>query len=224
MDVFVKEKNLDEVKKKIDSIISEFGKISYMESALNANFTFDVKRYLYTKLAELCEFKKMYDKAAKALVNRTTIEVTFRERIATFTKAGELYAKAGSVEESIQTFLKAMSEANTAEKQAIRAKVRQVFLECAKEAEKGQKKSNAIRYYEKLLELPLGENEKKEIKEKLAAIYKSLGKFAEMKSLEMGLRGGEKRAIPTQVERYSEKTLDERTRPSKDDDLGIDMI
>jgi hypothetical protein len=189
MENLVREKNLEEVKQKINSMVSDFVKISYIESALTHNFTFDVKRYLYTTMADLCERKKMFDRAAKAIVNRTTIEVTFRERIASFLRAGELYAKEGRVEDSVQTFMKAYAEANSQQKTEIKQKMMDTLRACAAETEKTGRKQAVITYYEKLLELPIGEIERRQIKEKLIVIYKSLGKFTEVKSLEMGLRG-----------------------------------
>lgn len=220
METLVREKNTAEIKQKLNSIISDFGKVAYLESALTHNFTFDIKRFLYTTLADVCEKKKLYEKAAKAIVNRTTIEVTYRERIASFTKAGELYAKAGKVEESIHTFLKATSEANSIEKQQIKTKVKNILLACAEEAYKSSKRSNAIKYYEKLLEMPMPDAEKQEIKNKLITIYKSLGKFAEVKSLEMGLRGSQ-----TQTRTTREKSAQQQTQPkSNTNEFGIEIM
>lgn len=180
----IQEKTLEEIKQKLDSMTSDFNKINYLEAALSREFTFDIKRFLYTKLAELYEAKRMYEKAAKAITNRTINEVTFRERIASFMRAGELYIKAGKIEDGLHTYLKALTEANTTERQEIKMKIKAVLFEGAKEAEKSGRKANVIRYYEKLLELPLSPVEKQEIKAKLLAIYKALGKFSEAKALE----------------------------------------
>lgn len=227
METLVREKNLEEVKTKLNSITSDFGKVSYLESALTHNFTFDVKRYLYTKLAEVCEQKKMYEKGARALLNRTTIEVTYRERIATFLKSAEMFAKAAKLEMSTQTFLKAFAEGNSQEKAMIKQKMLDTIKFCAAEAEKSGKKTTVIPYYEKLLEMPITEQERQEVKQKLIQVYKTLGKFAEVKSLEMGLKGQQHMKESREVKTRENTTLDERTNPKNkrnENDLGIEIF
>jgi hypothetical protein len=226
METLVREKNLQEVKAKVDSIVSDFGKVSYLESALTQSFTFDVKRFLYTKLAEVCEQKKMYEKAGRALLNRTTIEVTYRERISTFIKSAEMFVKAGKLEMANQTFLKAYAEGNSQEKTMIKQKMVDTIKACADEAEKTGRKQVVIPYYIKLLEMPIGEQERQQIKQKLISAYKTLGKFAEVKSLEMGLKGQHQKEIK-EVRNRENTTLDERTNPHNkrdENDLGIEIM
>lgn len=218
----IHEKNLDEVKKKLASQTSVFNQISYLEAVVaQQQLTFDIKRWAYTKLAELYENRRMPEKAAKAILNRTTLEVTYRERIASFLKAGELFAKAGRMEETVQTFLKAYAEGNSQEKAGIKQKMMDIIRSCAADAERTGRKQAVIPYYQKLLELPISEAERQQVKDKLIQTYKLLGKFAEMKSLEMGFRGQQ----PREREVKDTRTLDERTqKPSrKDDDLGIEF-
>jgi hypothetical protein len=216
----VKEKNLEEVKKKLAAQTSDFNQISYLEAVIAVqSLTFDIKKWAYTKLSELYEKKKYFDKAARALLNRTTIEVTYRERIATFLKAGELFAKGARMEETIQTFMKAYAEGNSSEKTMIKQKMVEVIRTAASEAERSGKKNSVIPYYQKLLELPIPESERQQIKDKLIALYKSLGKFAEMKSVEMGMKGQQAH----QAREIKTETLDERTRKKPDGDLGIEF-
>lgn len=217
----VHEKTLDEVKKKLETQTSDFNQISYLENVIaQQSLTFDIKRWTYTKLAELYEKKRYFDKAARAVLNRTTLEVLYRERIASFLRAGDLFAKGARMEECIQAFLKAYSEGNNQEKSIIKQKMMESIRNAAMEAERSGKKNAVIPYYQKLLELPIGENERQQIKEKLIVLYKSLGKFAEIKSLEMGLKG--QQAHPMK-EVKDTRTLDERTRRGNPKDLGIEF-
>lgn len=220
----VNEKNLEQVKNKFASQTSDFNQISYLEAVIaQQSFTFDVKKWAYTKLAELYEKKRYFEKGARALLNRTTIEVTYRERIATFLKAGELFAKGAKMEETIQTFMKAYAEGNSSEKSMIKQKMVDAIRAAASEAERSGKKNAVVPYYQKLLEMQIPESERQQIKEKLMALYKSLGKFAEMKSLEMGLKGQQSHAAR---EVKDTRTLDERTQrqPKNENDLGIEFF
>ena len=214
----VHEKTLDEIKKKLETQISEFSQIAYIEAVLSRQeITFDIRKWAYTKLSELNEKKNYFEKAARILLNRATIEVTFRDRIATFLKAGELFAKAARMEESVQTFMKAYAESNSREKEAIKQKMANVIKQCANDAEKSGKKRSVIPYYQKLLELSIPESERKQIRDKLIATYKALGNFSEAKSLEMGLKGQQVKEQPTE-------SLDKRTRAQTDNELGIEIF
>jgi tetratricopeptide (TPR) repeat protein len=216
----VKEKTLEEVRKKTESQTSDFNQISYLENVVNQQqLTFDIKKWGYTQLSELYEKKRYYDKAARALLNRTTIEITYRERIATFLRAAELFVKGARMEDAIQTFMKAFAEGNSQEKMMIKQKMMDSIRACAEEAEKSGKRNAVIPYYQKLLELPIGEKERQQVKDKLASLYKSLGKFAEAKSLELGFRGQQAR----EREVKDTRTLDEKTRKTPDNDLGIEF-
>jgi tetratricopeptide (TPR) repeat protein len=184
MEIRVKEKSLREVEEKLNSMTNDLSKISYMESALKENVTFDVKRFLYDKLAEIFSQRKMYDRAALAISNKITITTTFREKMETYVHAGELFAKAGRVVDAEHMFNKALGEANTIEKEKIKQKVREVFFKNAEHLERAGKRASAVVFYERLLGMGLDEKERNSIKEKILLIYKALGEFSKARTLE----------------------------------------
>ncbi|MFZ5955577.1 MAG: hypothetical protein ACOYT4_04055 [Nanoarchaeota archaeon] len=185
MVVRIQEKSVAEIDKKIREMTTSLNKIAYLESAIKFNFSFDIKRFIWEKLSTLYEEKKLYDKAAKAMVGKALIDISFRDKMESYLKAGEFFAKAGKIEDSEHIFTKAIREAQTQEeKLKIKLAMKNIFLTIAKELEKSSKKVNASYFYKKILEMPITESEKQQIKEKLRIIYKSLGKFREAELLE----------------------------------------
>jgi len=184
MEIRVKEKTLKEFEEKIKSMTNDLSRISYMDSALKENVTFDVKRFLYTKLAEVFSSRKMFDRAALAVANKIAITTTFREKIETYLQAGELFTKAGRVIDAEHMFNKAMGEANTTEKQMIKNKMKEVFLREAQELDRLGKKASSVVFYEQLLRGSLDPKERQDINQKLLPVYKALGKISEARALE----------------------------------------
>lgn len=181
----VKEKDLDEIKEKIAATNTVLSKIYYVESALKElSFGLDIKRYLYQVLSELYAERKMFDRSAKAMSNKASMEITFRSKIESYLTAGELYSKALKADDAEEMFLRASREANDLERQRIRLTKKNVYFGTARDLEKRLKRSAAAKFYEKLIAMNLEPIEKKEVKEKLTAIYKSLGMFREIKLLE----------------------------------------
>lgn len=184
MEIRVIEKTIKEVEAKLNSMTSDLSKMSYMESALKNNLTFDVKRFLYDKLAEIFTARKMFDRAALSVANKIAITTTFREKIDTYLRAGNLFAKAGRVIDSEHMFNKALGEANSQEKEKIKQIAKEVFLTNAEELEKFGKRASAVIFYERLLGMGLEEKERQIIKQKILPVYKALGEFAKAKAIE----------------------------------------
>jgi tetratricopeptide (TPR) repeat protein len=126
----------------------------------------------------------MFDRAALSIANKIAITTTFREKIETYLKAGELFAKAGRVVDSERMFNKALGEANANEKEKIKAMAKEVFLKSAGELEQAGKRASAIIFYERLLGMGLTEQERQNIKQKILPIYKALGEFSKARTVE----------------------------------------
>ena len=155
-------------------------KIAYLESALKKNaFTFELKRFIWHKLIELYEERNLIEKAAKASAGLAGIEVAFREKIESYLKAGELYSKAGKIEDSEEMFTRAVRNSTAEQKVNILLARKNVYLVSAHALEERGKKATAVKFYEKLIKMKLDELEKNEVKGKLIMTYKSLGKFKE---------------------------------------------
>lgn len=185
MAIYVREKDLDEIKERLATINTTLSKINYIESALKGqDFDFEVKRFLYQELSNLYSERKMFERAAKAMANKATMEVVFRHKIESYMQAGEFYSKALKVDDADEMFSRAIREANDLEKQKIKLTKKNIYFTLAKELEKKMKRSAAAKFYEKLVSMDLDELEKRQAKEKLISLYKSLGMFREIKLLE----------------------------------------
>ena len=185
MAIQVREKNVEEIKDRLNGINTSLNKIVYLESALReTGFTFEMKRFLWGEIAKLYEEKKMYDKAAKAMANKASIEVTFKDKVDSYIFAAEFYSRAGRIDDADEMFVRASREANVEQKAKIELAKKNVYMVCAKELESKGKRASAIKFYERMIKLNIGEMEKEEIKRKLMTTYKALGHFREAKLLE----------------------------------------
>jgi hypothetical protein len=82
---------------------------------------------------------------------------------------------------------KAMSQANSIEKNEIYFTIKDFYKKEAESYERDLKRVHAARFYEKLLEMRISDSERKEIQEKLMDIYDKLGKTKEYLILKKGL-------------------------------------
>jgi len=184
MSIDINEQTIEEIQERLEGMKTDLNKIVYLESALKKGFSFKIKHFLWENLVGLYEERKMYDKAAKAMSAKSGVEVAFRDKIESYLKAAELYAKAGRIIDADEMFIRAIRNANIEQKQKIKLARKNIFLVSAKELEQAGKKVAASRFYEKLLEMKLDEMEKELIKDKLLKTYKALGKFREARLLE----------------------------------------
>lgn len=157
----------------------DFVQIDYLTTFLEEKLTFDIKKFIYFKLAEIYERKGMLKDAAKMFDNIALISIAFSEKIKHYIKEAELYIKAGTFEEADEAMKKAISQANTIEKQDIYFVIKNVYKKQAEIYEKEMKRNHAAIIYEKLLEMSITELEKQEIKKKLLELYEKLGKLKE---------------------------------------------
>ncbi len=181
----VKEKTIGEIREKIKEMNTDLNKINYLESALKvAGFTFEIKRQIWGLLADLYENRKMFDKAGKAMANKAGVEILIKEKLESYLKAGELFAKAGRIDDVDDMFTRAMRDANYEQAMKIKLARKNIYFVSAQDLERQNKKASAVKYYERLIKMDLDELEKKQIKEKLIETYKALGKFREIELLE----------------------------------------
>jgi len=147
----------------------------------------DTKKFIFLKLASLYEASKLFGETAKAYENAASLSLTFAERIKHYTKAAEYYAKLGDFNRVDEAVRKAMAEANSKEREDIQATVKMIYKNQAAQLESEMKRSNAARFYEKLLDMRLSDQERREIKERLAELYRKLGRLQEALTLEKSL-------------------------------------
>ncbi len=167
-----------EIEKEL-SCKGDFVKIEYLTRFLKEPLSMDMKKFVFLKLAETYEKTGMLTEAAKNYENAETIAIPFSEKIKYFMKAAELYIKAGDFERTDEAMKKAMQQANSMERDNIYYTIKDFYKKQAQAYENILKRANAVKIYEKLLDMKINEIEKKEIKEKLLDLYGKLGKIKE---------------------------------------------
>jgi len=184
MVIRVTEKTIQEIEVRLSTIDTAFNKIVYLESALKACSGIEAKRFIWQKISELYEDRKMFEKAAKAMMGKAGFDITYSDKIDSYLRAAELYSKAGKVEDAEHMFVRASRDANDQQKEKLRLSKKNIFLVSAKELEDKGRSASSCKFYEKLVKMNLDSTEKEQIKQKLISIYKSLGRFKEIKFLE----------------------------------------
>ncbi|MFA4960041.1 MAG: hypothetical protein WC548_00045 [Candidatus Pacearchaeota archaeon] len=185
MGVQVREKSVEEIRTKLLSMQTALNKITYLESALREiGLTYEIKRFIWGELGNLYGERIMYEKAAKAMMNKAAMEVSPRTKIDNYISAAEYFSRAGRVDDADEMFNRASRDSSPQEKIKINLAKKNIYLVCATELEKKGKRASAVKFFEKLMKMNLEEFEKVQIKEKLLSTYKALGHFREAKLIE----------------------------------------
>jgi tetratricopeptide (TPR) repeat protein len=161
-----------------------FVQIDHLTYFLKENLTLDMKKFICIKLATLYEKVGMLTEAAKMYESAGIISIAFTEKMKHFVKEAELYIKTGSFDRADEAMKKAMGQANSIEKQNIYTSIKEFYKRQAEVYEKELRRNHAAIIYEKLLEMKISDQERKEIKEKLLVLYDKLGKRDEYLLLE----------------------------------------
>ncbi|HUW43803.1 MAG TPA: hypothetical protein VMV95_02500 [Bacillota bacterium] len=165
----------------------DFVQIDSLTNFLNEPLSMGIKKFVFLKLAELYEKTSMLKEAAKNYNNAAMVSIPFSEKMKYFVKEAELYISAGDFEKAEGAQKKAISEANSIEREEIYFTIKEFYKKEAETYEKNLKRAHAARVYEKLLEIRISDLERKEIREKLMGIYDKLGKTKEYLILKKGL-------------------------------------
>ena len=144
----------------------------------------DTKKFIYLKLAELYEKAKMFSEAAKMCDHAADLSIPYAEKMGHYKREAELYARAGEFDRSEMAMKKAMSEVNYREKEEIYNSMKDFYKEQGKMYEKMEKRNQAVKFYEKVLEMRISDAERSEIKARLMELYKKLGKIREYSAME----------------------------------------
>jgi tetratricopeptide (TPR) repeat protein len=146
----------------------------------------DKRKFVHTKLAEIYERRGMFAEAAKMYNNVAIASVVFGEKIKAYTQEAKFYIKAGMFELADEAIKKAMGEANSSERINLQANIKIFYKQQAEIYEKQNRRSNAVKIYEKMLQMRLFEPDRPMIKEKLLGLYEKIGKIKEY----LALKGG----------------------------------
>ena len=185
MDISIKDRSIKEIDEQLTNMNTDLNKIYFLETLLkNPRPSLDYKRYILEKISELNEGRKMYERAAKYMLQKATIEIASKEKMESYLKAAELYAMAGKLEDSEQMFLRAKRECKPEEQGRIELAKKNIFLTFAQDLENKGKKASASKFYEHLVKMKLEPAQKQIIKEKLIRTNKALGLFRDIKAIE----------------------------------------
>ena len=157
----------------------EFVQIDNLNILLKQRLHRDTKKFIYLKLVEIYNKRKMFNDVAKMYEGLAGICIAFSEQIKNHIKATEYYIQAGFFDKADYSMRKALNEANSVEKNEINFTVKDFYKRQAEEYERELKRNHATKIYEKLLEMSITDQERKEIKEKLMELYEKLGRLKE---------------------------------------------
>lgn len=164
-----------------------FVQIDHLNRFLKEPIGIDMKKFVFIKLASLYETGKLLGETAKMYDNAASVSIAFAEKIKNYMKAVEFYVKLGAFDRVEQGVRKAIGEANSKERDEINVSLKMMYKEQAKTLENEQKRNQALKFYEKLLEMRLSEQERRETKESLLDLYRKTGKLHEALVLEKSL-------------------------------------
>ena len=157
----------------------EFVQINLLNNLLKQILHRDTKKFVYLKLIEIYTKRKMFNDVAKMYEGLAGICIAFSEQIKNHLKATEYYIQAGFFDKADYSMRKALNEANSVEREEIVFSVKEFYKKQAEEHERELKRNHAARIYEKLLEMSITDEERREIKGKLMELYERLGKLKE---------------------------------------------
>jgi len=159
----------------------DFVQLDYLTNFLKIehHLDFSLKKFLYSKLAEIYERRNMLVDSAKMFDKLGLISIAFSEKIKNYVKETELYIKVGFFDRADEAMKKALNQANEMEKQDIYFAIKDFYKRQAEVYEKERRRNHALKIYEKLLEMNISDFEKQELKKKILELYEKLGKLKE---------------------------------------------
>ena len=161
----------------------EFVQMDYLSKLLRQSLHRDTKKFIYLKLIEIYDKRKMYNDSAKMYDGLADISIAFSEKVKYFVKAVESYIKAGFFDKADYSLKRAYGEANSREREDISHHVKNFYKNLAENYKREVKRNHAVKVYLKLLEMNITDMERKEIKKKLIDLYEKLGKIKEFYAL-----------------------------------------
>ena len=113
--------------------------------------------------------------AAKMAENVGVNTVAISEQIKHYTEAARLFIKGGDFERAEKAMKKAIAESNSQQKEKIYSDVKELYIQQGEIYEKKKKIKDAVKVYEKILEMNLSAEERDIYKNKLLNLYEKLG-------------------------------------------------
>lgn len=151
------------------------------------NIPTDIRKFIYTKLAEIYERRNMFADAADIYGKLAELSVTSAEKGNCFVKETENYIRAGFFDKADLALKKIISVIKATERPRIMIAIKEFYKNQAKNYEKEKRRSLAVKTYEKLLTLNISDAEKSEINQNLLGLYKELGMIGQYMTMQKKL-------------------------------------
>ena len=160
--------------------MGDYVKIDYLDRLVkDKNLPMDKRKFAYAKLSEIYEKKGMFIDAAKMANNIALMSLTFSDKIKWHVKEAELYVKSGAFERVDEALKKAMGEATEREKMNIYNQIKDFYKFQAEAHIKSNRRAQAVKTYEKVLQMKVSDAERQEVKQRLMGLYESTGRLKE---------------------------------------------
>ncbi|MDP1728811.1 MAG: hypothetical protein Q8L27_01250 [archaeon] len=208
--------DIAEIDRKLKTYLGDMVKIEYLENCLRTMIPNDASRFCHLKLSELYANRLMYGPAAKHLESAADTAVTYKDKIDCYLKEVYYLIKMSDYLMIDKAFKKALMIANNEEKIQVKESLKKMLLSQADEYEKKTMRSHAAQIYERLIEMPItNEQEKKDLMAKTAGLNSKLGRLKEaIRYEQMVKRPIEPRRLPPE----------ENVKKISFEDLGLDEV
>lgn len=147
----------------------------------------DIRKFVYSKLAEIYERRNMFADAAETYGKLAELGVP-TEKSNCFVKETENYIKAGFFDKADLAIKKIIASVKASERPTIMLSIKEFYKNQARTYEREKRRSFAVKTYEKLLTLNISDAEKNEINSKLSGLYKELGMVGQYMALNEKLK------------------------------------
>jgi len=167
--------------------VGDYVKMDLLSSALKKNVDFETRKFIFIKLAEVYEQRKMFSGAAKMMRSVAEINSTYEGKMEDFMKSNLLFMRAGNFSEGDVVFTKALGCATDLQKTSLKTERKEAYKKQAQEYVSRDRRSHAVTAYEKLLTFDLSPDEKRTIQTTLLILYEKLGKVQDYYSLKANM-------------------------------------
>jgi tetratricopeptide (TPR) repeat protein len=208
--------SVGEIDAKLRTFNSPMVKIEYLENCLKQLIPNDAARYCHIQLADLYAQRLMYGPASKHMDNAADTAVTFKDKTAFYLKEINFLLKMNDFLMIDKAYKKAMLCANNnAEKEALKSHLKKEMMLLAEDYEKRNKRSHAVVLYERLVGMPItNEQEKKDLMARIASLSSKMGRIKEAVRYEQMMKR------PVEAKRDPETDV----RRVSFEDLGLDSV
>ena len=149
----------------------------FLENALKKNPPQEVRKDVCLMLAQIYEGKKWFANAARYYKDAADVAKTFKERIVLHFKEGQMYLKSREYGVSDAAFKRAADAANLEEKQRLKKKVFELYMQEVEYCEKNKRHTVSIEILKRLIYSDRVDiTDKNAVIERIANNYDIIGK------------------------------------------------